>query len=69
MAVHRVSFEDVLAQLDAVTALSDDLGLADHLRRSRFASYRRTVSAAIDRVRAEQPGRSGLEPLEPGFPR
>jgi len=64
MAVHRVRFEDVLARLDAVTALSDDLGLADQVRRSRFASYRRTVSAAIDRVRADQPGRSGLEALE-----
>src|SRR5262245_6498203 len=61
MAVYRVRFDDVLAQLDAAIAACDDLGLTDQVRRSRFAGYRRTILAATARVPAEQPSRSGLE--------
>jgi hypothetical protein len=61
MAVQRIRFDALRAQLDTAIALCDDLGLGDQVRRSRFAEYRRTVLAAIDRVQAEQPGRSGLE--------
>jgi len=61
MAVKRIGFDDVLAQLDAALALCDDLGLGGHARRSRFAGYRRTIVAAIDRVHAGVPAPDGLD--------
>jgi len=58
MGINLVSFDDVLAHLDAAIGVCDALGLADQVRRCRFAQYRRTVLAAIDRVRCKR-ARSG----------
>src|SRR5262245_5791883 len=61
MAVQRIRFDNVRAQLDAAMALCKNLGLGNQARRGRFGEYRRTVVAAVDRVHAGRPGPSGLD--------
>jgi hypothetical protein len=61
MAVQRIRFDAVRAQLDAAIALCDDLQLGMQARRGRFAEYRRTIVAAVDGVHAGRPVPSGLD--------
>src|SRR5262245_29274255 len=61
MAVQRIRFDNVRAQLDAAIALCNNLVLGNQARRCRFGEYRRTVVAAVDRVHAGRPGPSGLD--------